>query len=682
MSNNVIIRKAFLELTLTPNKEVVKVAGILRRLQNVFRKLTDSQYADAVDALQTDSYGVQSVSRHLSKKINDLLSSIKDGDVDTYDFHLSEVRELTTELVKELEQLNRDGQKIKRELRQDTFKSPEAPSEKTPAPSLPNGPASPEAPRVLNRINRKDWEDRKLRNEIHEKAKERLKDKEGYPYGENLNIPYSSVPALLDKKINYSEPFLKLFVKKISETISLTFDSKDISLENVINSKFFVSKLPEDITRAILENGIIIRAKQAAPDTGGKVTNRDLGEINLRIKTTIDLPLLKKKLSAIVELVDLNPASKNRISAKNIYFGKDSFSWDRDSRIAELKKLAFSNSERPYQVTNLSDLEFANILAEGYRMAFGSPPTLEVLGGAWAQCSLESGRPVKLPNNNIGNVKATGEWITKGNPYFIKGTKEVDKEGKEYAYQAKWRAFNSPEEGAAAYWKLIGGRYKDAMAWMASGDPVTATVIMGQKHYYTANIEKYSGAVGSLYKEFLTKLAPKIAGVKSAPTAAPSTVKPEVKDPRFSSNKPVSSSSAPSSSGQTDSSADQLLKELFASSSVTKLVKNALADDSKKSQLLVSLANLSAPFAIRYRYATALKKSLAELLDSEVNVFTDGNKIELETSTIGSPYSVQMAITALAESVSSALAAKTAKLGSYQIGFKIIPNTLSKYGKQ
>ena len=83
--------------------------------------------------------------------------------------------------------------------------------------------------------------------------------------------------------------------------------------------------------------------------------------------------------------------------------------------------------------------------------------------------------------------------------------------------------------GAVGYWKLIGGRYKQAMNWMAAGDPQSASVALGMKTYFTASIKRYAGSVGKLYEHFMVKLAPQMSGLKSAPTAAPGP-KPELKE--------------------------------------------------------------------------------------------------------------------------------------------------------
>lgn len=200
------------------------------------------------------------------------------------------------------------------------------------------------------------------------------------------------------------------------------------------------------------------------------------------------------------------------------------------ARKNQLQKLALTGNRVPYQKNQLSEVEFAEALKEGYKEAFGGYPNMETLAGAWAQATLESGRPIRLPNNNIGNIKATKGWIQSGNPYFVKDTREFTQEGEEYVEkETKWRAYPTPEAGAVGYWNLIGKNYRRAMDWMSAGDPESAAAVLGVKGYYTASPQKYAGAVGRLYKYFMKNIAPKISDLESKPTPPPGE-KPTLKE--------------------------------------------------------------------------------------------------------------------------------------------------------
>jgi len=97
-----ILAVASLELNRTENKQVVKVAGIVRRLRNWYRKLTDPEYRAKVVKLQTDSVAVRSDIDELEKHIISVQKSIKDSDVESYNFAVDRVREISKRLSGEL----------------------------------------------------------------------------------------------------------------------------------------------------------------------------------------------------------------------------------------------------------------------------------------------------------------------------------------------------------------------------------------------------------------------------------------------------------------------------------------------------------------------------------------------------------------------------------------------------
>lgn len=214
------------------------------------------------------------------------------------------------------------------------------------------------------------------------------------------------------------------------------------------------------------------------------------------------------KFQASVGLIDFR---KSRVSAEKLTVNKINYvrSISKTAMIETLYKKAFQDSKQqyktnnqvPYKVTKLGEVDLANVLREGYKKVFGKDPSAQALAGGWAQVVLEAGLPVKLPCNNIGNIKATKEWISQGNPYFSKDTSENKPTGEHYKTAANWKAFATPEDGAAEYWKLLKSRYSNSLDWMEAEDPTSAAVNLGLKGYYTADIKKiFSGSFFSLFK--------------------------------------------------------------------------------------------------------------------------------------------------------------------------------------
>lgn len=320
----------------------------------------------------------------------------------------------------------------------------------------------------------------------------------------------------------------------------------------------------------------------------------------------------------------------------------------------------------PYRKTNLSDLEFAKILQQGYKLAFGKEPTLEVLGCAWAQACLECGRPVSLPNNNIGNIKAGFDWI-KNNDYFVKDTEEFTKDGKRYIQNsAKWRAYSSPIEGAVNYWKLLVNNYKDAIDWMAAGDSESASVALGLGGYYTANIKKYATATGVLYKEFFDKIAPSLNNLFSNPAPAPAEKLP-IKNRAIDYNKDDVT--------KQDDAVDMLGKKLY-SNRLTKLVKNSILKEKLPlSEALICINGDN--HTNNLEFARIASNLLKKFIDANVSVCGDDKCVELYCSGLGSE---KLFIGAVNELCSLILKKMNSSVKS-KVSFLVLSGMLSKYGR-
>src|SRR5260221_6366387 len=90
---------------------VVKVAGVVRRLYNWFKQLSNEEYREQVLNLKSESVAVKSYMSDLSEQLDRLNNSIKDADVADYESALIEVKELCQLLYKELEGLYSTAEK-------------------------------------------------------------------------------------------------------------------------------------------------------------------------------------------------------------------------------------------------------------------------------------------------------------------------------------------------------------------------------------------------------------------------------------------------------------------------------------------------------------------------------------------------------------------------------------------
>jgi len=90
---------------------VVKVAGVVRRLYNWFKQLSNDEYREQVLNLKSESVAVKSYMSDLSEQLDRLNNAIKDADVSDYESALVEVKDLSQLLYKELEGLHLAAEK-------------------------------------------------------------------------------------------------------------------------------------------------------------------------------------------------------------------------------------------------------------------------------------------------------------------------------------------------------------------------------------------------------------------------------------------------------------------------------------------------------------------------------------------------------------------------------------------
>lgn len=144
---------ASLELNRTSNREVVKVAGIVQRLHNWYRKLTDPEYREKVLKFNTDTAAVKNDLEELDKYISATRKAIKDSDVESYNFAVDRVRELSKRLVPELVKYENSAKEADPDKKNE-FVSPEFAEEST---QLPPSLERIERVHISNKIKEAVW---------------------------------------------------------------------------------------------------------------------------------------------------------------------------------------------------------------------------------------------------------------------------------------------------------------------------------------------------------------------------------------------------------------------------------------------------------------------------------------------------------------------------------------------
>jgi hypothetical protein len=450
---------------------------------------------------------------------------------------------------------------------------------------------------------------------------------------------------------------LSVLLKRITDVLGRGgYGEEEISI--LLSSE----KIPEllfNFKTAILE-GKIIKVQPKKPSK--KIPNVQFGQTSISLTTApFLLPESNIFLQGEVGLVDLRSSlsSRNKLSLQYIsnfvLLGNPKHSVSE--KFFNLKKQAI-NQERPAKATTLNEIQLAKVLQSGYEKIFGTEPSLEILGFGWSQVVLEAGRPIKLRGNNIGNIKATDEWIKLGKPYTVMNTQELDKNGHAYVHEgAKWKAFDSPEEGAAEYWSFLNHRFPNALRW-ASSDIDSAVVTLGAGSYFTANIKKYSSGVQKLYQEFISKIAPQL-GLQSLPLPPPGP-KPIVKDygGQYSKEekeqiRSLQPKTTPESKPENE--VDNLMKSLFTSQKITNLTKNALLRFCLPQTKIYAqiLSEKQTSKQEKLKFALGVEKLWQEFLGAKTKLNSDNLVLEAQIS--GSSLSVLQSAQAIADSFSDSL---------------------------
>lgn len=384
----------------------------------------------------------------------------------------------------------------------------------------------------------------------------------------------------------------------------------------------------------------------------------------------------------------------------------------------------------------LGKQELANVVRAGYRAVFGKEPTAEILGSGWAQVMMENSG--NLMNNNLGNITAGSGWKKSGKDYITlpAGQKgqiiEYDASGKPLTNvrEMSFRSYNTPEEGAVDYWKLLNNNYyKSVLNWFATGDSVSTALALGDKGYYTANRLKYSGIMATLFDDFMRNIAPKISGLESNPQPAPGP-KPEYKAWRnsevqempeslkakvekYTVNKPedkeieqkqeivqnrqdlsikdeISDLTNEFNEEQEMSPIIQeyniLMRQLLARGPIEKIVRKSIEKTVlPNTKSLIALSSTNGSFSSLVRYAQILSRALRLELGSEVSIYENGKNIEITCNTVGSKNKVIKAVKFIHDELSNEFkkATKGIVINSYiynniKPSYKLLTSTVSE----
>ena len=93
------IKLANIQLELTDESQVVKIAGIIQKVKNWIRSKIDSEFRARVDSLKEESAEIQNLISKLNELIKNIQNSIENGNVEKYKIDLVEFKKILSELI-------------------------------------------------------------------------------------------------------------------------------------------------------------------------------------------------------------------------------------------------------------------------------------------------------------------------------------------------------------------------------------------------------------------------------------------------------------------------------------------------------------------------------------------------------------------------------------------------------
>lgn len=676
-----LIRKAILELQIVDSKDIVKVAGLVSRIQNWFKALNNPEYKAQVDTLKDQSERVDYLSEELQNELRSLKSSLENTDVDQYNASIERVKELALQISPELMDLGQKAQQA--DLPKDVKKEYEGPQEYIEEADRLN-------PKTQEKVRKYFPPDYDV--DIGWRVNKSMQDYNWFKKFTANNIGISAAPA---------ENLLKSFIPSIAKNYNKTEDEiyrvidnnraefwanvKNGILNGRLNYNFWAkhkerrptNQMQISVTTPVIEIpelGFSFYATVLLIDLAASLVSNDILSVrsfqNVRlapgtpasIKSPTPMPLPDE---GKVESEEVTPEDKPSDEEENVGDVYDDGRFDytdvRDRtalRISELKKFA-AGQEHPRRSTILGRQQIADALKDAYRKLFGKDPTLEVLGTGWSQVALETGGGSRMNNYNFGNITTTGEesnyWVFKQEA----GMQEFDPSGKDIKLiELRFKSYNSPEEGATDYWRLLARKYPKALEWFGTGNVLNSALELGDSGYYTASKIRYSDSMVGVFDKFMKTMGPS-QGLDSAPTASPVGPKPEYA--KFREGSPeqdipeeIASVVSQYTIKQAPAIYDDLMRSLLAKGPVESLIRKIAERELLPTTSTLLVLSSEPSYPVRIRYARILCSALREELGADTAIYHDGKHIEIECDVVGSKKVVVQAVRAVSGGVSDA----------------------------
>jgi hypothetical protein len=505
MHNVGFIKQASVNLDNIDNKEVIKVAGVLRDIKNWFKGLVNPEFKSRVEELKRDSFRIRKLIRDLDKYLESIDTSIDNGDVVKYNDSLETIKYIVKTLSSELEELSESV---------DIAKVPEKITEK-----VKNEESTSQVKQKKDRI------------------KEVLKsvDEKDLPVGiAHVGDILGGNNLVMSSNFDNSYTLRKRIIGQIVKAYSddpILGDTEKVS--NIVNTPGFFEKIRKATGEGIVE-AIHYRAEGDPGLIGDYIYSVytppiDLDNIPMTFQLVVQVVdqtynVKRPKPVRIMRLVTnlknplkMGPTLNGRAvpvikstndsdvsNVEDVNNLSDNWYLTREG-ILEMTSRYNKSNYVPAKRTEISRDQLISSLESIWPTVFKEyQMTNEALDIIVAHIRLETGNTKSMFNYNLGNVKATPEWSQNHKWTSYSGGETLN--GKTYKFTAKhpmmfFRAFDTLEEGMSYYLKTLGGRYKDALEAAIQGDVEGYSNKLYDKGYYTANPKNYTSGIKRLLKK-------------------------------------------------------------------------------------------------------------------------------------------------------------------------------------
>lgn len=608
------IRKFALDVCSVDDGDVVKIAGIIRRVKNFWRAFQDPDYRDRALQLKNESEKYKELINSLSFNIEKLQKSIDDVDVDEYSNSLTNVRQLSFELAKETGQFRQMAEV---------------------AHSL-----APTETKEIRHVTKEMMKDLSVKEQLTKQL----------PQGYDLAIGSAGIPVQQSNWMKQFSPDDVQFSITVADRIK-----SDLArmLPRYIDfgggdAEQLARKMLDSVSQELLKN-------IATGLLNGHINKIDFSRVSEQIKNrpanqmkyymsaynvqipgtdiTFDMPVI-----VVVDLMASGIPTR-RLSVYWATHLRMSAAQKQASRINELQKLAYANTH-----------EWArNVLYKAFLRVMKREPTLAELQMVQAVAAAETNygkgwKGAGVGSNNWGAIQCCKpkDGVCPPNSFLYEDTHPLP-DGTNEKYQICFKSYATPEDGAAdLIYHIFVKRRSAVLPAVASGSLWGFSEAMYNTGYYEGHGKTKEDRIAGHVK-FLQRRLDQITKALGEEQQLSPQAAPQQQDQMLAEREKQ----------QVEHEYQALMPALFASGPVEKLIVNSIIESKlPKTRVLVRLASNFYPANVRY--AHALSSVLREEIGADLSIHSNSRTIELECDVLGQKESVLKAVKAICSGASDA----------------------------